>query len=135
MHKSMFDVSSKHICIAFVCTFVYNIEKITERSTTMAKTANLYARIEPEVKEEAENILSSLGISVSSAINMFYKQIILQKGIPFDIKLPDNHPLNIKSMTSEELNRELEKGYTDIIEGRTIPVDVAFSNIRKDYEL
>ena len=49
----------------------------------MAKTANLYARIEPDVKEEAEQILSSLGISVSNAINMFYKQIILQKGIPF----------------------------------------------------
>ena len=37
----------------------------------MAKTANLYARIEPEVKEEAKNILSSLGISVSGVINMF----------------------------------------------------------------
>ena len=67
----------------------------------MAKTANLYARIEPEVKEEAEQILSSLGISVSNAINMFYKQIILQKGIPFELKLPENHPLNIHSMTAK----------------------------------
>ncbi len=38
----------------------------------MAKTGNLYARIEPDVKEQAEEILSTLGISVSSAINMFY---------------------------------------------------------------
>ena len=43
-----------------------------------AKSANLYARIEPEVKEKAESILSALGIPASSAINMFYKQIILQ---------------------------------------------------------
>ena len=42
----------------------------------MAKTSNLYARIEPEVKEQAEGILSALGIPVSNAINMFYKQII-----------------------------------------------------------
>ena len=43
------------------------------------KTANLYARIEPEVKDQAESILTSLGIPVSNAINMFYKQIILQR--------------------------------------------------------
>lgn len=54
----------------------------------MAKTANLYARIEPEVKEQAESILEALGIPVSNAINMFYKQIILQQGLPFDVKLP-----------------------------------------------
>ena len=54
----------------------------------MPRTANLYARIEPEVKEQAETILSALGIPVSNAINMFYKQIILQRGIPFDVKLP-----------------------------------------------
>jgi DNA-damage-inducible protein J len=46
------------------------------------KSANLYARIEPEVKQQAEDILSALGISASNAINMFYKQIILQKGLP-----------------------------------------------------
>ena len=56
----------------------------------MAKTANLYARIEPEVKEQAESILAALGIPVSNAINMFYKQIILQRGIPFEMKLPQD---------------------------------------------
>ena len=40
--------------------------------------------IEPDVKEKAESILSTLGIPASSAINMFYKQIILQRGLPFD---------------------------------------------------
>ena len=59
----------------------------------MAKTANLYARIEPELKEQAEAILSALGIPASNAIGMFYKQIVLQKGLPFDVKLPDNRPL------------------------------------------
>lgn len=45
------------------------------------KSANLYARIEPEVKEQAESILSTLGIPASNAINMFYKQIILNRGL------------------------------------------------------
>ena len=97
----------------------------------MAKTANLYARIEPEVKEEAEQILSSLGISVSNAINMFYKQIILQKGIPFELKLPENHPLNIHSMTDKRLDIELEKGYADMLEGRTLPATKVFDDISK----
>ena len=48
----------------------------------MAKSANLYARIEPEIKEEAEAILSALGVPASNAITMFYKQIILHRGLP-----------------------------------------------------
>ena len=44
------------------------------------KSANLYARIEPDVKEKAESILAALGIPASNAINIFYKQIILQRG-------------------------------------------------------
>ena len=66
----------------------------------MAKTANLYARIEPEVKNQAESILEALGIPVSSAINMFYKQIILQRGIPFEMKLPDFPVPDISTMTA-----------------------------------
>mgnify|MGYP000840428462 CR=1 FL=1 len=54
------------------------------------KSANLYARIEPDVKEQAEGILAALGIPASNAINMFYKQIILQRGLPFELKSPEN---------------------------------------------
>ena len=98
-----------------------------------AKTANLYARIEPDVKEQAESILNSLGIPVSNAINMFYKQIILQRGIPFDVKLPTPQQVNIAVLSEEELNAELEKGYADLLDGRTKPVRKAFDDIRKDY--
>ena len=97
------------------------------------KTANLYARIEPDVKEQAESILNSLGIPVSNAINMFYKQIILQRGIPFDIKLPTPQPVKMAVLSKEELNAELEKGYVDMLDGHTKPARKAFSDIRKDY--
>ncbi len=63
----------------------------------MAKSANLYARIEPDLKEQAETILTSLGITASCAITMFYKQIVLHNGLPFAVKLPE-HPLDVSQM-------------------------------------
>ena len=98
----------------------------------MAKSANLYARIEPDLKEQAENILTALGIPASNAITMFYKQIVLQNGLPFEVKLPE-HPLDISRMTSAELDAELEKGYADAKAGRTIPMEQAFVNVRKEF--
>ena len=100
----------------------------------MAKSANLYARIEPEVKEQAEIILGELGIPASSAINMFYKQIILQRGLPFEVKLPQ-HPLDLGSMSGERLDAELEKGYTDMQAGRVVSAKKAFADIRGSYKV
>ena len=95
------------------------------------KTANLYARIEPDVKEQAESILSSLGIPASNAINMFYKQIILQKGLPFEVKLPTAKPVEMGSLTKTELDSEIEKGYADMLEGRAEPAEKVFDDIRR----
>ena len=99
------------------------------------KTANLYARIEPDVKEQAESILATLGIPASNAINMFYKQIILNRGLPFEVKIPTARPANVSEFTEAELNAELEKGYVDMVAGKTKPAKQAFANIRKDYGL
>ena len=98
-----------------------------------AKSANVYARIEPDVKEEAERILTMLGIPTSNAINMFYKQIILNNGLPFDVKIPSSRPVDITKMSKAKLNAELEKGYSDMLEGKTKPVKKAFADIRKEY--
>lgn len=82
------------------------------------KSANLYVRIEPDVKEQAESILSALGIPASNAINMFYKQIILNRGLPFEVKLPTAKPVNVAELTEAERNAELEKGYAYMAAGR-----------------
>ena len=95
----------------------------------MAKSANLYARIEPEVKEQAEKILIALGIQASNAITMFYKQVILQRGLPFEVKLPE-HPLDVSHMTVEQIDSELEKGYAQMNAGQSIPAKQAFDDIR-----
>lgn len=97
-----------------------------------AKSANLYARIEPDVKEQAESILSALGIPASNAINMFYKQIILQRGLPFEVKIPSAKPVDMSALSEEEMNAELEKGYADMAAGRTKPAKQVFADIRKD---
>lgn len=73
------------------------------------KSANLYARIEPDVKEQAEGILAALGIPASNAINMFYKQIILQRGLPFEVKMPSARPVGISALSEAQMNAELEK--------------------------
>lgn len=99
----------------------------------MAKTANLYARIEPDVKEQAESILSALGIPASNAINMFYKQIILHRGLPFEVKMPAVRPVDTSALSDAEIDAELDKGYMDMKAGRTKSVKSAFADIRKDY--
>ena len=100
-----------------------------------AKSQPLYPRIEPDVKEQAESILSALGIPASNAINMFYKQIILQRGLPFDVKIPSSRPVDMSALSEAELNAELEKGYADIKAGRTREASAVFADIRKDYDL
>lgn len=64
---------------------------------------------------------------------MFYKQVILQRGLPFDVKLPAAKPVSINELTMEELDSEIEKGYADMLAGRTESVDKVFDDIRRDY--
>ena len=70
----------------------------------MAKTTNLYVRIEPELKEQAELVLGQLGIPLSNAVNIFLKQVVMQRGIPFDVKLPTTKPIALSELTEIELN-------------------------------
>lgn len=100
-----------------------------------AKTTNLYARVEPDIKEQAEAILSTLGIPASNAINMFYRQIILRQGLPFDVSIPQLRPLSLNNLSEEELDAELEKGYVDIAAGRMRPAREVFADLRRDYGL
>jgi addiction module antitoxin, relB/dinJ family len=54
----------------------------------MAKSANINIRIEPEVKQDAENLFGSFGISVTDAINIFLRISIMEGGFPFIVKQP-----------------------------------------------
>lgn len=55
----------------------------------MSKSATVQARMEPELKEKADAILSALGINASTAITLFYSQIVRHGGIPLELKAPN----------------------------------------------
>ena len=71
------------------------------------KSANVTVRVEPDVKEKAEAILSELGIPTSTAINMFYRQIVLWNGLPFRPAKPPIRPLSRDEMTDEVFNARM----------------------------
>ena len=55
----------------------------------MSKTATVRARIEPNLKREAELLLGKLGLSATEGITLFYRQVTLRKGLPFDVVIPN----------------------------------------------
>lgn len=99
----------------------------------MARTSNVFARVEPEVKEEAERVLDQLGIPMSNAVGMFLRQVVLQNGIPFDVKLPKKAPLAYGSLSKEEFDAEMEKGMADLKAGRVLSADEADEHFHRKY--
>ncbi|PCI39961.1 MAG: type II toxin-antitoxin system antitoxin, RelB/DinJ family [Rhodospirillaceae bacterium] len=59
----------------------------------MAKTEMIRARVEPELKQDAEDVFSTLGLSPTEAITLFYKQVTLQHGLPFEVRIPNAETL------------------------------------------
>ena len=55
----------------------------------MSKTATIRTRIEPGLKNEVENILAQLGLTASETVHLLYRQIKLQRGLPFDVRIPN----------------------------------------------
>ena len=55
----------------------------------MGKTTTIRARIEPALKTEVDSILSDLGLTASETIHLLYRQIKLQRGLPFAVKIPN----------------------------------------------
>lgn len=73
----------------------------------MGSTANISARIDPETKTQAVNILHSLGLNTSQAISLFFKKIIHTRGIPFEIKLPNE--TTIETFEKTDAGKELHR--------------------------
>ena len=97
------------------------------------KSANVLARVEPEVKEQAEAILSKLGIPASVAINALYKQIIMTKSIPFSLSLP-REPLTLDSMTTAEFDSIMETGLSQAKSDQSRPVSEVFAELRQELQ-
>ena len=99
----------------------------------MARTSNVFARVEPEIKEQAEQVLDRLGIPMSNAVGMFLRQVVLQRGLPFEVKLPHEAPVAYGALTKEQFDAEIEKGMADIRAGRVYSADDIEAEMRRDY--
>ena len=67
----------------------------------MAKTEMIRARVEPELKRQAEELFSELGLSTTEAITLFYKQVTLHRGLPFTVRMP-----NVETIEALRQSRE-----------------------------
>lgn len=99
----------------------------------MANTSAVYARIDTNLKEKAENILQQLGISPSNAIQMLYSQIVLTRGMPLDLHLPTKKPTSVGGMSREELDAEIMTGINSLKSGTTYTADEVDAELAKEF--
>ncbi len=97
----------------------------------MAGTSSLSVRMDTSLKKNAEQILSELGISASGAVQMFYRQIVLRRGLPFELTLPQ--PTAIGGMSQEALDRELRKGMASLQAGKRISTDEVDRELAEEF--
>ena len=100
----------------------------------MEKTATLNLRINPTLKQDAENVLGRLGIPMSTAVDMFLNQVVLVGGIPFSVTIP-NAPESIDTtrMTGEEIHAKIQRGYDDYKAGNVQDAAEAFAKFQESH--
>lgn len=95
-----------------------------------AKTANVIARVEPEIKEKAEAIMAKLGIPASVVINMLYKQIVMTNSIPFSLSLP-SAPMARDEMDADAFNTIMRNGLEEAKADHSRPASEVFVDLRR----
>ena len=95
------------------------------------KTANVTARIQPNIKEQAEAILDRLGIPVSVFIDMTYRQVIMRDGVPFSLDIPDKFATR-DSITKAEFDTMMQTGLTQAKRNDSVSVDEAFEQLKAE---
>lgn len=99
-------------------------------TTAEKKTASIFTRVTPQLKEEAEEVLDQLQIPMSTALSMFLQQVVNQKRIPFEVTTR-RPPLDYSSLTKEQFDREIQKGFNDFANGNTYTADEVETELRK----
>ena len=99
----------------------------------MANTSAVYARIDNELKKNAESILAKLGITPSAAIQMLYSQIVLQNGMPFEAKLPYEKPIAWGALTPEEQAAEIQKGLDSMKEDKSYTLEEIDEMLKREF--
>ena len=82
-------------------------------------------RIQENIKQQVQQILETIGVPRATAIDMFYSQIILNKGIPFLLTIPKSLPAQ-DDMDEKTFNALMTKGYDQAVQGDSYPIDDVF---------
>ena len=107
--------------------------KKQEVHTMATKTANVTARIQPNIKEQAEAILDRLGIPVSVFIDMTYRQVIMRDGVPFSLDIPDKL-VTRDSITQAEFDTMMQTGLAQAKKNDSVSVDEAFNQLKSEIQ-
>lgn len=97
----------------------------------MAKDSTVSARVQSDIKTEAEMILKNLGIPVSVVINSLYRQIIYKHGLPFELTVPVE-PVTLDSMSKEEFDKMMQHSYEQSLAGQGVPANEFFDKLERD---
>ena len=105
------------------------IERERQVLTVATKSANVTARVQPEIKRQAEEILDRIGLPVSVLIDTLYRQIIMTGGVPYALAVPRLPTRD--GLTGEQFDAMMETGYRQAKSGEGLSVDEAFAKIRE----
>ena len=95
------------------------------------KTANVTARIQPDIKEKAAAILERLGIPVSVFIDMTYRQVIMRDGVPFSLDIPDKL-ITRDTLTKVEFDAMMQNGLAQAKSDDSVSIDEAFRQLKAE---
>ena len=98
----------------------------------MGKTSNIYVRVEPNIKEQAEIVLEQLGIPMSNAVSIFLRQVVMQNGLPFEVKIHGSRPIAIADTSEAQFNMEMLKAQNDFEKGKTYSLEEVENELKKE---
>jgi DNA-damage-inducible protein J len=83
------------------------IDTHNQKANDMANSAMVHARVDAETKLQAQGVLNELGMTLSEAISLYLRQIVFRKGIPFEVKIPNE--LTMRTIQKSERGEELHE--------------------------
>ncbi len=102
----------------------------------MPKTATIFTRVDPNIKLQAENVLNKLGISMATTMEIYLRQIALQRKIPFKMKLPEiNKPISLEVLTDEQFDELMNQAAKSYANGECTDFNDFKSEIKRDLGL
>ena len=101
----------------------------------MAADSTIFVRIDSNTKKAAESIIRDLGLTPSAVITMLYRQIIITRGIPFDVRLPVREPIDIGNLSKKEIDDLIMEGYNSSRNGENYTLEEAKKILAEDLQI